>query len=100
MITVDVYDPRALRPTKPRFGPTMGPVGVADPTCGTVGPFHFPPREDIPLGSARNVSAAQAASAALPPLHTAVVAEPNAQTGATGYPAEAPAIALLLCSPS
>ena len=84
-----------LRRTQRRFPPTMGPHGAADPTGGTAGRVHFLPIEDIPSSSARDFSAAPAAPAAPPPSQTAVVAEPDAKTGTTGYPADAPAIAVL-----
>ena len=78
--------------------PCYGPYGAAPPPPpdGTAGRVHFPPQEDIPSSSARDVSTARTAQ---PPSQTAFVAHPNAQTGATGYPADAPAIALpsMLC---
>ena len=74
----------------------MGPYGPADPTGGTAGRVHVPPQEDIPSSSAWDGSAAPASLVAPPPSQTAVVAQPNAHTGATGYPADAPAIAVLL----
>ena len=74
----------------------MGPQGAADPPSGTAGRVHPPPPpEDIPSSSAWHVSAAPAARAALPPSEIAVVAQPDAKTGDTGYPADAPAIAVL-----
>ena len=62
------------------------------PPCWHAGRVHSLPQEDIPSSSARDVSAAYAAQ---PPSRTAVLAQLNAQTGATGYPADAPAIAVL-----
>ena len=54
--------------TQPPFGRALG-------TTGTAGHVHLlPPQEDIPCSTARDVSASQAAPAAPPPCHTAVVA--------------------------
>ena len=72
-------DPRALRRAQPHFGPALGP-------SGTTGRVHFPPPpHDIPASTAGDVSASQAAPSAPPPLHTAVVAQRNTQTGGNGY---------------
>ena len=59
---------------------------------GTASLVQFLPQEDMPWSTARDVSGAHAGQ---PPSWTAVVAQPNAQTGATGYPANAPAITVL-----
>ena len=78
-----------LSPTELRCGPASGPSGAA-------GRVHFRPlQEDVPWSTARDVSPSQAAPAAPPPSHTVVVAQPNAQTGATSYPPYTPPIIAL-----
>ena len=77
-------DPRALRRRQPQSGPTLGPAGTA-------GGVHFPPPpENVPRSTARDGFASLDALAAPPPLHTAVLVQPNMQIGATGYPPDAP----------
>ena len=52
--------------TQPRFGTAIGPYGATEPTGDTTGCVHFPPKEDIPLSSAWDVSHAEAAPPSSP----------------------------------
>ena len=86
--------PRTLRHMRQRVPLATGVRDSAEPTAGTQSCVHCHHAEGVPSNGAWDFT--PASPNAPPPSQTVVVAQPDAKSRATGYPAPAPAITVLL----